>query len=420
VIASPKLRRGSGGPAYRYYAGFSDEFVRQLLTLADLTPDEFVLDAWNGSGTTTKVASEMSIPTIGLDINPVMVVVAKARLITEKESRDAGLRLETLLKSESLATSVADDDPLTLWFDPESVRLIRGAERIMRELPPDVPWSPVDVSRMSITLAHLYTALFLTIRAFIKAFVGSNPTWVKIPKGDNERLSVTPDELLQKLAQGRSGLAADPLSIPTRSTPVRIELASAAALPTDFPAAAFILTSPPYCTRIDYAIATRPELAVLGVSLTEQDNLRRRMLGTTTVPSAVVLDLASLGPTASELLDTVKLHRAKASRTYYWKWLAQYLAGYSASLTQITIHSAPSALCAVVVQDSHYKDILIDLAQISVELLELNGWRKLHNYSFHVATTMAGVNRGTRQYRDDYSATEQVIFFEKCEDSSTS
>ena len=33
-----------------------------------------------------------------------------------------------------------------------------------------------------------------------------------------------------------------------------------------------ILTSPPYCTRIDYAIATMPELAVLGYSNNEFDN----------------------------------------------------------------------------------------------------------------------------------------------------
>lgn len=45
-----------------------------------------------------------------------------------------------------------------------------------------------------------------------------------------------------------------------------------------------IITSPPYCTRIDYAIATVLELAILGFSsenyLTE---LRNKMIGTPTI-----------------------------------------------------------------------------------------------------------------------------------------
>ena len=45
-----------------------------------------VLDPWNGSGTTTKVGSQYNnINLIGLDINPVMGIIARAQLISDKE-----------------------------------------------------------------------------------------------------------------------------------------------------------------------------------------------------------------------------------------------------------------------------------------------------------------------------------------------
>ncbi|WP_410712175.1 DNA methyltransferase [Bradyrhizobium sp. BEA-2-5] len=41
---------------------------------------QVVLDPWNGSGTTTSVANGAGLTAVGIDINPAMAVVAKARL----------------------------------------------------------------------------------------------------------------------------------------------------------------------------------------------------------------------------------------------------------------------------------------------------------------------------------------------------
>ena len=40
-----------------------------------------------------------------------------------------------------------------------------------------------------------------------------------------------------------------------------------------------ILSSPPYCTRIDYAVATALELGLLGYTRTEFNSLRLSLLG---------------------------------------------------------------------------------------------------------------------------------------------
>jgi hypothetical protein len=149
------------------------------------------------------------------------------------------------------------------------------------------------------------------------------------------------------------------------------------------------------------------------MSFGDQTSLRRKMLGTTTVASKVEFDDSLLGPSATRLLLSVANHSAKASATYYWKWLAQYLKDYSLSLRELTHRLRARGTIVLVAQDSHYKDIRIDLPLISIEIMLHNGWRLERSYDFALSTTMAGVNRGTHRYRDEFSACERVLVFNR-------
>src|SRR5690606_7221892 len=60
-----------------------------------------------------------------------------------------------------------------------------------------------------------------------------------------------------------------------------VDLADSRSLPIERCNVDAVITSPPYCTRIDYAVATRMELAVLGIDESRTENLRRLMIGTT-------------------------------------------------------------------------------------------------------------------------------------------
>ena len=66
--------------------------------------------------------------------------------------------------------------------------------------------------------------------------------------------------------------------------PCDIALGSSAHLPLDTSSIDAVITSPPYCTRIDYVIATLPELAILGLRPDELKGLRDKMIGTPTIP----------------------------------------------------------------------------------------------------------------------------------------
>ena len=174
----------------------------------------------------------------------------------------------------------------------------------------------------------------------------------------------------------------------------------------------FILGSPPYCTRLDYGIATRVELSVLGLSAGEQSTLRRSLLGTTTVPASPPSG-SHLGTGAVQLLDNIKGHHSKASATYYWKWLAQYLCGYAASLAQLAHIAAEPGTITLVVQESFYKDIHIDLATLTEEALEFEGWYLCRSYAFASRRSLAQINPRAEAYRTGYTPKESVLFFRR-------
>lgn len=64
---------------FPYYAGFSEAFASSAIASCNLKGAMTVLDPWNGSGTTTSAARRLGHCAIGFDLNPVMVVVARAR-----------------------------------------------------------------------------------------------------------------------------------------------------------------------------------------------------------------------------------------------------------------------------------------------------------------------------------------------------
>ena len=54
----------------------------------------------------------------------------------------------------------------------------------------------LDVSQLTSLTAFFYTALFRTVRAVLKPFYASNPTWMKQPHNKDARLQLPLETLL--------------------------------------------------------------------------------------------------------------------------------------------------------------------------------------------------------------------------------
>ena len=106
---------------------------------------------------------------------------------------------------------------------------------------------------------------------------------------------------------------------------MHIAVAPSDALPIQNDTVDLILSSPPYCTRIDYAVATMPELAVLGYALQGSfQELRRQLIGTPTVPTSVPEPSLAWGSTCNTFLEQLVHHKSKASKSYYYGLLTAF------------------------------------------------------------------------------------------------
>ncbi|MCY4592044.1 MAG: hypothetical protein OXE86_16115 [Alphaproteobacteria bacterium] len=71
---------------FPYYAGYPEHFARSVLAGAGLLKNALVLDPWNGSGTTTFSASQIGLASQGINLNPIMLIVPRARLLPRTEA----------------------------------------------------------------------------------------------------------------------------------------------------------------------------------------------------------------------------------------------------------------------------------------------------------------------------------------------
>ena len=121
-IRSPKRQRRNPTTKeawFDYYAGFSVDFVSDTIRAMDLPRSALIFDPWNGSGTTTTTAHEMGYSSIGIDINPSMVVVARSKLLS-KGVAESLMPLADELVEKAAQSNIPQprDDPLCTWFAP--------------------------------------------------------------------------------------------------------------------------------------------------------------------------------------------------------------------------------------------------------------------------------------------------------------
>lgn len=398
AICNPKPR-GPQKPSstwYRYYPCFSEDFAESVLASANLREKQWVLDPWNGSGTTTSKAAALGLNAYGFDLNPVMVLVAKAREVDSAEYPSVEPLLAEVERKARKKFEIDPFDPLLTWLVPDSASHFRSIEAAIQKLLVDdrcyLNLKDRGLQAVSNLAAFFYLALFRTLKRFLKPFVASNPTWVKKPKHLTARLR--PHGLAARAAF-RSEIE-QMLSLPAKNAKIRtrakrhLAVASSEFLPLEDGTIDFVLSSPPYCTRIDYAVATSIELAALGQPLGQEfEEFRRQLIGNTTVPKSEGTVSKQLGPTCLEFLAKLSKHEAKASATYYYKNHLQYFQSLARSLSEISRVLKPKGRCVLVVQDSFYKDLHNDLPRIITEMANRRSLNLTAKFDFPLPRTMA-------------------------------
>jgi hypothetical protein len=426
-IESPKRAshaQGGWEVFFPYYAGFPENFARSLLASAGLPASAVVLDPWNGSGTTTYAASRLGLASCGFDLNPVMVVVARARVLATSEADSIEPLASEVTKHSHTPLKLDKDDPLCRWFGPATAAHIRGIERsIRRHLVGTMTIAPegLHLDRISGLAATFYVALFAVCRELAGRFQSSNPTWLRYPRDQESRIGTTRASLVDRLTENLKSMAAALVAKGAQPDASRaeqgksdIKLADTTTVTVDPESADIILTSPPYCTRIDYTAATRIELAVLSPLLdSSTKELARQMIGSICVPSHEIAPSKTWGKTCNAFLKSLRGHNSKASAGYYYRTHLDYFEKMSRSLSILSSALKKNGAAVLVVQDSYYKEIHNDLPKIICEMSEHAGFTLTRVEEYRLRCSMSGINPYSSKYNRPPGATEAVLCFEK-------
>ena len=426
-IRSPKLSAAEirkGHAWYPYYAGYSVGFVEDTLSRLALSAHSTVLDPWNGSGTTTFVARKQAYTAVGFDLNPALVLVAKGRLLDGNVLASLPALTSDIIKKardHRKKPSHSIPEPLTRWFVDKTAVDFRAIDQAVSELLINSDhYEPLftlkQLSSISSLAAFYYVALFRTVRSFLGGFRTTNPTWIKSAKSPEDRLEINRRTITarfrESVAHLSNHIAHNGGTESQNGDYCRIEPATSEALPIQSDSVDAVLGSPPYCTRIDYPIATLPELSILGCGdKCDLKKLRDTMIGTPTIRSEFSKTSADWGQTCLRFLKNVKSHPSKASDTYYSTYFVQYFASLWNSLSELDRVLRPGAPCALVVQDSYYKEVHNNLPRIVTEMARSHGWELQDRMNFKVVRTKASMHEKSRRYRSDFKATESLLLF---------
>ncbi|MCY1367748.1 hypothetical protein D9M69_546940 [compost metagenome] len=176
-----------------------------------------------------------------------------------------------------------------------------------------------------------------------------------------------------------------------------------------------VVTSPPYCTRLDYARTTMPELLVLEtLGLSVYKDVRNRLMGASTVRRGNSDLLRSQwGGECNRFLEKIYLHPSKASKTYYFDSHLAYFDDLYRSVVEISRVLRSGARACVVVQDSYYKDVHNDVPKIFSEMAKGTGLSVVKEFRYQKKKSMCSINSASSAYRGRRSPTESALLFIK-------
>lgn len=420
-IESPKrISRGRlQRDVYPYYAGFPLSFATAIIETSALPPEALVFDPWSGSGTTLVAASRLGLRSIGQDLNPAMIVVSRARLLPKSEASSIEPLFKDVVAKARRLTHISPDDQLKLWFSNEAATAIRGVERAVSSLL--IPKSRSDhrdlfpLDKLSGMASIFLVALFTAARRLSSQLRSSNPTWLKLPADATSKVDVPRDVVLQTYAEVMISIQEfmhSDYALKDGSPDAIVRLADSTKASIQG-AADLIVASPPYCTRLDYAAATRLELAILS-PLTQLDEtlLSQTMMGSTKVPRFKPDIQSNWGATCFAFLEKVRQHPSKASATYYLSTHADYFSKLYSSLGMLQRSLAPRGLAVIVAQDSHYKEVLNDVPKVIEEMCAGLGMSLERKEEFASRNCLSHINSRATAYRRPGSK-EAVLCFRK-------
>ncbi|EIV8654016.1 hypothetical protein MA790_002175 [Vibrio parahaemolyticus] len=395
-----------------YYAGYSESFVRSVINneITNLDQESIILDPWVGSGTTGIVCQKLGFNCTGIDVNKAMAVFSSAKsssLISQKSTLDEILSriIDRARKTRKKVDVSHLHEIMSEELATKVIKLLLAIkEEFRHENKHTVELNPIE--------SFFKAVLLVTNRKVMGYKKGSNPTWFN----KTEPNQIVSFKTLTECFKKNYERMVNDLTVVFDggdSREFHVFEASSTSLPVPDSSVDLIITSPPYLTRIDYAVSTQVELLLLSGKDGYRE-VRENTIGTTTIHSQERRGKEEWGQLCNNVIDSINNHHSYASQNYYIKNKVQYFDSTYRSLKELYRVMKTNTAAYLVIQNSYYKEIPIDLPSIYREMAINIGFSSSKSMrKDDLRITMASINSKSKKYTDNKVYYEEIIRLKK-------
>lgn len=240
---------------FRFSAGFSAEWVRNLVRTSAFPQDAVVLDPFAGSGTTLIACEAAGVKALGIEAHPFVRQVAEAKLCWNSPVANFRRLADAMIGA---AQSGGRRDIVNTY--PKLIHQCFPDDVLTRLDALRCAWEEADDSDPS---ARLLAWLALTASLRASSPVGTSQMELVQPKKTKAKV-LTPTEAFQGqvLAMCQDMRQMQLLRQGPRASTISGDARDCGAVNDD--SIDFVITSPPYANNFDYADATRLEMSFWG------------------------------------------------------------------------------------------------------------------------------------------------------------
>jgi hypothetical protein len=390
---SPK-RQLNRSEWYPYYAGFSLTFAEDFLGKFAPRGKCLIADPWSGAATTSVAAGRLGKDSVSCEINPAVLIAGRANALLSR-----GRNPRSTI-SEQLALMPGRPRIRKIIENPTELIGIRA--RSFKG------WGQA-LTGVSDDQALLLASVIACVRRLARSRRGSNPTWNNIALRGLLNSFSDAELALQWGETVAFMCSASTFNTARKGTSANFILGSSEELSIEDSSVDCVLTSPPYCTRIDYVIQSRPELEAIGATPKRLRKLREHTTGTPTINAAKV---EPVNHDVKLLLGIICKHDSYAAESYYLPFFQQYFASLERSMAEISRIMRKGRYAGIVVQPSTFKDVSIDLPCI-VASIAADHKLEIHETQAWAARDFRAVHTGSRRYMPDREIQEHLVVLKK-------
>lgn len=356
---------------HRFPGKFVPQVARELLRLAGAGERSLIADPFCGSGTSLVEASLTGVPTIGVDFDPLAVLMSQVKTMTLSVRQLAEIR-----KYWSGEIGTANDDELAgvipnlyHWFKPRIAKQLAFIKR--------------KALRLEDEEQRLFSLIVFSsiIRRVSNADDQTQKTYVS---GTLKKTPPTPctifPQFLDRAVRGMESYAKD-------------RRASAIVLRRDArkwrssQQLDGIVTSPPYIDSIDYVYNQMLEYFwlydVLGLeSVDEIRALRNKPVGFRRADVAAGLEqLSAMSPLSAEMLEP-KLAKIQQTSEKEAKNVIGYFEDFAQHLKAARQSIKPGGVYALVIGESYIRGVTVPTPKVLATLFESSGFEDMGSCSY--------------------------------------